>query len=180
MLLGQSAAFDTVDHSVPLSRLENRPGITGTALAWFKSYLTSRKQSVLIQGTSSRSHDLNTGEAHGSVYWGHWGHYCIVCTPFFSGTLRRHDSEFHLSASCCSPLVPPCSQDHHWLFLHERCIAEIRAWLACNFLKLNDTETEFLAVGTNAQLCRDRCHIHHHWWGMHPELIQRAEHWCCF
>ena len=37
VLLNQSAPFDTVNHSVPLSRLENRLGITGTALAWFKS-----------------------------------------------------------------------------------------------------------------------------------------------
>ena len=42
LLLNLSDAFDTVDHSILLSRLRDRFGVNGTAVAWFESYLTSR------------------------------------------------------------------------------------------------------------------------------------------
>ena len=41
VLLDFSAAFDTISHENLLRRLNNRFGITGTALEWFGSYFTS-------------------------------------------------------------------------------------------------------------------------------------------
>ena len=43
-LLDLSAAFDTLDHGILLKRLELSFGIKGKALAWFSSYLATRKQ----------------------------------------------------------------------------------------------------------------------------------------
>lgn len=42
MLLDLSAAFDGVDYNILFERLENDVGITGTALACFRSYLCER------------------------------------------------------------------------------------------------------------------------------------------
>ncbi len=48
VLLDLSAAFDTIDHNILLNRLENVVGISGSALAWFKSYLSDRHQVVAV------------------------------------------------------------------------------------------------------------------------------------
>ena len=53
LLLDLSAAFDTLEHSIVLSRLSTSCGIRGTVLASFRSYLTSRKQYVCVEGFKS-------------------------------------------------------------------------------------------------------------------------------
>ena len=46
VLLHLSAAFDTVDHDILITRLKHRFGITGKALGWTQSYLSGRTQFV--------------------------------------------------------------------------------------------------------------------------------------
>ena len=43
-----SAAFDTINHDILLSRMETQFAVTGVALTWFRSYLTNRTQVVVI------------------------------------------------------------------------------------------------------------------------------------
>ena len=67
VLLDLSAAFDTIDHEKLLHRLETRFGINGTALDWFRSYLSNRSQAVRINNSSSEKMYLNFGVPQGSV-----------------------------------------------------------------------------------------------------------------
>ena len=67
LLLDLSAAFDTVNHTILLNRLQKCVGITGGALRWFQSYLENRKQSVRINNVNSEPVDLKYGVPQGSV-----------------------------------------------------------------------------------------------------------------
>ena len=61
LLLHLSAAFDTVDHDLLISRLHTRFGIKGNALRWFVSYLQDRKRFVQVNDARSMSKDLHRG-----------------------------------------------------------------------------------------------------------------------
>ena len=68
VMLDLSAAFDTLDHSILLHRLEHRFGITGMVLNWFRSYLSDRMQTVSLSSFSlSTSAKLLFGVPQGSV-----------------------------------------------------------------------------------------------------------------
>ena len=59
--------FDTVDHSILLSRLSTSLGINGKALAWFRSYLHNRSQFISIDSYRSTNRPLTCGVPQGSV-----------------------------------------------------------------------------------------------------------------
>ncbi len=67
MLLDLRAAFDTIDHSILLNRLENYVGIRGNALAWFKSYLSDRYQFVAVNEEVSYQSQVQYEVPQGSV-----------------------------------------------------------------------------------------------------------------
>lgn len=61
VLLGLSAAFDTVDHSILLDRLHSHFGISGQAHSWFKSYLHHRFQFKSIHGETLKRFEVKYG-----------------------------------------------------------------------------------------------------------------------
>ena len=66
-LLDLSSAFDTIDHSILLHRLESVFGIRDTALAWITSYLSNRSQTVSVEGHLSSPAPFKFGVPQGSV-----------------------------------------------------------------------------------------------------------------
>ena len=66
-LLNLSAAFDTIDHSILLTRLSSRFVIHGSVLNWFKSYLSSRSFRVRCNNTFSSLCTSSCGVPQGSV-----------------------------------------------------------------------------------------------------------------
>ena len=66
ILLELSCAFDSLSHSVLISRLEII-GIRGTVLKWFSSYILNRLSSVKIFNSSTQSHPLHYVVPYGSI-----------------------------------------------------------------------------------------------------------------
>ena len=66
-LLDLSAALDTIDHSILLSRLHHTFSISGTALSWFQSYPSDWTQVVSVNGASFAPAALNFSVPQRSV-----------------------------------------------------------------------------------------------------------------
>ena len=66
IVMDLSATFDTVDHQILLDVLENRFGITGTTLSWFRTYFQPRFCKVCINKSHSKPQDLTFSIPPGS------------------------------------------------------------------------------------------------------------------
>ncbi len=144
MLLDLSAAFDTVDHTTLISRLESYVGIKGTVLKWFLSYLTDRKFLVKLGNFSSSVANLTCGLPQGSILAPSL--LSLYMLPLGS-ILRRHGVSFHFYADDTQIYLPINRKDPSALTFLLKCLEEVKLWLAQNFLKLNENKTEVIVFG---------------------------------
>ncbi len=168
VLLDLSAAFDTIDHEILLNILSSRLGITGNALAWFKSYLSQRYQTVSINGVKSVSQELKFGVPQGSVLGPIL--FTIYMLPL-GDILRSYNVQFHQYADDTQLYLrfdpnSKCSTEDCKSVM-QRCIEDVRKWMAQNMLKLNDDKTEVLLIGADVKSAYDFGSIH-----VGPNLIE--------
>ena len=88
LMVDISAAFDTIDHDILLSRLSSVYNITDNALDWFRSYLTGRIQRVVLEV----SVDQDFGVPQGSVLGPRM--YCMYTKPV-SNIIQRHGLSYY-------------------------------------------------------------------------------------
>ncbi|KAJ0015514.1 hypothetical protein NQD34_009134 [Periophthalmus magnuspinnatus] len=147
VLLDLTAAFDTVDHSVLLSRLNHHVGIRGAALEWFTSYLTNRTFSVQIGELSSSTASLFCGVPQGSILGPVL--FSLYMLPLGS-IIAKYKLAFHCYADDIQIYLPIMSRKHDALESLFKCIADIKLWLGQNFLHLNEEKTEYILFGDSA------------------------------
>ena len=146
VLLDFSAAFDTIDHDIMLSRLENLFGVSGEALSWLRSYFSGRSQRVVLNGGSSEPVQLSTGVPQGSVAGP--GTFPAYTQPV-GNIARSHGVNLHLYADD-TQLYVGCHLPNQEMTKQrmETCVSEVREWMANNMLKLNDSKTEYMIIGS--------------------------------
>ena len=149
VLLDLSSAFDTIDHNILVDRMQKEFGVTSTAKNWFSTYLTDRTTRVCVLGDYSKDHDLKYGVPQGSV----------AGPPIFTAyaqpvadIIRRYKIGFHIYADDTQLYIsfdPKSEEDAAAAKLRmSQCIAEIRAWMLANKLKLNDSKTELFLIAS--------------------------------
>ena len=152
VLLDLSTAFDTIDHSVLLHRLQTSFGISGAPLDWFKSYLSARSQHVSIPGTLSDSLQPNWGVPQGS-YLGP-----LLYSSKLFNIIERHlpnshcyadDSQIYLSFK---PNDLLSQQDAPTAL--QNCIDDISSRMEHDKPLVNGKMTKFLVIGTRQRLSK--------------------------
>lgn len=148
--LDLSAAFDTINHEILLSRLSSRFGISGSALEWMKSYLEGRSQFVKIGFESSPLTVCNLGVPQGSVLGPFL--FSIYVSPV-ADVIASFGVQFHQYADDTQLYTAVKSNaDTTSLRNLELCTAAVRDWFLYNGMLLNPDKSEVLLVGGRPQV----------------------------
>ena len=144
VLLDLSAAFDTIDHTILLRRLEKRFQITGKALEWMSSFLCDRSQRVSVGGSMvSEARPLRFGVPQGSVLGPVL--FSLYVTPL-EQIISKHGCKTAIFADD-TQLYLTCNNSNS-VSIIENCVSEIKKWMISNFLALNDTKTEVICFSS--------------------------------
>ena len=152
VLLDLTAAFDTIDHAILLSRLRHRFGVTGAALDWLRSYLANMKQLVRIGGDNSSPTSVPFGIPQGSVLGPLL--FTAYITPL-GDLIRKYGLEYHLYADDTHIYIsfpPGGDEQSDALNCLHRCLEDTVKWAQSNLLKLNDQKTDVVVFGTKHKL----------------------------
>ena len=148
-LLDLSAAFDTIDHNILITRLSTWYGISGTALSWFTSYLTDRQQAIKIGNCFSDMLPTSCGVPQGSVLGPLL--FTLYTTPL-SSVIQGHNLDHHLYADDTQIYISLTTPDACRSLNQLRdCLQDVSLWMKNSKLKLNANKTEFIIIGTVTQ-----------------------------
>lgn len=146
-------AFDSVDHSILLRKLEHY-GFRGQVLGFFRSYLTNRKQYVVVRGKESSLKTVKTGVPQGSVLGP------ILFSLFINDYPRSlRFSNSILYADDTALIIPRQSlQEAEEIAQSE--LQNTLAWFETNKLILNSKKTKYVVFASNRKTIPTKCNLY--------------------
>ncbi|XP_073804016.1 uncharacterized protein isoform X1 [Danio rerio] len=156
VLLDLSAAFDTVDHSILLDRLENWVGLSGTVLKWFRSYLEGRGYHVSIGDHRSRWTPMTCGVPQGSILAPLL--FNLYMLPL-SQIMRKNQISYHSYADDTQIYLALQPNDYSPIETLCQCIDEMSNWMCQNFLQLNKEKTEIIVFGNKDEVLKVNAYL---------------------
>ncbi len=127
-----------------MNRLENFVGISGSALAWFKSYLSDRHQFIAVNEEVSYRSQVQYGVPQGSVLGPLL--FTLYMLPL-GNIIRKQGVSFHCYADDTQLYISSRPGETHQIEKLMECIVNIKNWMMSNFLLLNSEKTEVLIIG---------------------------------
>ncbi|KAI0240921.1 hypothetical protein LSAT2_004822 [Lamellibrachia satsuma] len=157
VMLDLTAAFETINHAIQLSRLTHNYGVTGAALKWFTSYYFSGRQQLVCIGSEKSSptpvpfgvpFDVPQGFLLGTLL------FTAYISPL-GDIIKKFGMEYHLYADDAQLSVSFCPGGDDQLNAIDRlssCLEDIGKWSRANLLKLNDEKTDVVVFSTKHKL----------------------------
>ena len=152
VLLDLSAAFDTIHHTLLLKRLHYRYGFGVTVLAWFKSYLTNREQSIVVRDVASSPKPLEYGVLQGTVlgpllfYLNFAPLEDMIKAHGINGMMFADDTQLYLSINCITNRTAILTKLELW-------VNDILIWCNKNKLACNPSKTEIVHLSSRFKHC---------------------------
>ena len=144
VFLDLKKAFDVCSHEIMLQKLDNF-GVRGTALQWFKSYLSNRKQSVDIQGQISDQQSIEgisiiQGGTLGPILFNIYINDLHRCTTLLTA-LFADDTAALNSGKNLPALIDNTNTE----------LEKIAEWFRANKMAVNTSKTKYIIFHTKGK-----------------------------
>ena len=144
VFLDFSKAFDKVNHAVLLQKLCNF-GISGSLLQWCESYLSNRRQRVVLDGISSSWSDVSSGVPQGSLLGPLF--FVIFISDLPEVVLPGSTIALYADDCKCSRIIDTAGD----LELFQQDLDSLHRWSVRNFMNFNVKKCKIMKITKKIQ-----------------------------
>ena len=150
VLVDFKKAFDLVDHQILLSKLKLY-GIQNEALIWFNSYLSQRRQQVVINNSKSDFKPVSCGVPQGSILG-------PLLFLLFINDLPLYTNNVHTDLYADDTTLYDIQESQEIIEQNlQSALNQLHVWCKSNGMLLNSAKTKVMLVTTNQK--RQRLNI---------------------